>query len=72
VPVTDEQGIIHHRSAREWADVSERPWADSDDVQFGIQLWSAPDLEEFANSWDVPGVVFSYSDELNDEFGPRT
>ncbi len=71
VPITDEQGIITIEVPAEWADVSERPWSNSDDEQFGIQLWSAPDVEEFSNSWDVPGVVFSYSDELNQEFGPE-
>ena len=67
VPVTDEQGIITIEVPDAWVDVSELPWADSDDVQFGIQLWSAPDVAEFSNSWDVPGVVFSYSDELSPE-----
>ena len=67
VAVTDEQGIITVEVPTEWTDVSELAWADSDDVQFGIQLWSAPDVAEFSNSWDVPGVVFSYSDELSPE-----
>ena len=65
--ITDEQGILAVEVPVEWGDVEEIAWTGSDDEEFGIQLWAAPDLDAFENDWGVPGVVLSYSANLAEE-----
>lgn len=34
----------------------------------GTRLTASPDLASFYDDWGIPGVVFSYSDNLQDEY----
>ncbi len=63
VPISDSAGIFTVEVPEEWQDVEETEWS-MDDEAVGIQLTATPDLAEFYDSWDVPGLVLSYSESL--------
>ncbi len=69
--VSDSAGIIQLEVPTEWSDRDERPWLDSDDEEMGNQFMAAPDLEAFFNDWSIPGVIFSFSDTLQDNYSPE-
>ncbi|MCB0044460.1 MAG: trypsin-like peptidase domain-containing protein [Caldilineaceae bacterium] len=66
VTVTDEQGIIAFEAPAAWQDVQEQTWTNSDDEEIGLQLLAVPDLDAFYEDWGIPGIIFSYSDTLED------
>jgi serine protease Do len=63
VTVTDTYGAIQMDVPAAWSDVDGGSWVDSGDV-IGAQIMAAPDLDGFSNTWSVPGVIFSVSDDL--------
>lgn len=69
VPLQDETGIIYLEVPEAWSDTLEAEWEIDGEV-VGTQLRAAPDLDEFASYWDTPGVVFSFSDTLQDVYDP--
>lgn len=66
-PISDTSGAINLEAPEEWSDIVERPWEVGGD-EVGVQLIAALDTEKFFDSWDEPGVIFSFSDVLQDEF----
>jgi serine protease Do len=69
VPLSDESGTIHMETPEVWSEVQERPWKIGDKEK-GVQLIATPNLDDFFSSWDIPGVIFSYSDIAQEEFEP--
>ena len=61
--ITDDFGSIQLEVPLEWAETSGEPWYFDGDV-IGAELIAAPDLDLFLETWDVPGVMFSVSDDL--------
>lgn len=66
VPVSDGANIIHIEAPDAWSDVTERDWIVDDEVR-GTQLIASTDVEHFFDRWDVAGVVFSYSGDLQND-----
>jgi serine protease Do len=46
-----------------WTDTEERAW-EVNDEPVGPRLIAAPDVEDFLNAWDTPGVILSVSDVI--------
>lgn len=67
VPLSDPTGLINIEVPKEWSDTDQRDWKVDDEVR-GTQLIAAPDVEEFFDSWNVPGVVLSFSDNLQEDW----
>ena len=61
--ITDDFGAVQLEVPVEWAETSGEPWYFDGDV-IGAELIAAPDLDGFLETWDVPGVMFSVSDDL--------
>ncbi len=61
--ITDDYNSIEMEVPLDWYEYNGEPWYDSGDV-VGAQLIVSPDLEGFLNTWNVPGVRFSVSDDL--------
>jgi serine protease Do len=70
VPISGQNNIVHIEAPDVWTDIADDDWEIDDEV-VGTKLTVAPDLEGFYEDWGVPGVVFSYSDNLQDEFTPE-
>lgn len=66
VPITDNSGVLSVEAPASWSDVEETEWV-MDDEPVGTKLTAAPDLNEFYDSWEVPGLVLSYSESLPEE-----
>lgn len=61
--ITDDFGSVQLEVPVDWAETSGEPWYFDGDV-IGAELIAAPDLDGFLDTWDVPGVMFSVSDDL--------
>ena len=61
--ITDDFGSVQLEVPVDWAETSGDPWYFDGDV-IGAELIAAPDLDGFLDTWDVPGVMFSVSDDL--------
>lgn len=69
MPLSDAAGILYFEVPETWFDTIEQAWELGGEV-VGTQVRAAPDLEEFAASWETPGVSFSFSDSLQEEYSP--
>ena len=65
--ISDDAGVISVEAPAAWSDVSAIDWEVGDDV-VGIKFLAAPDLDDFASTWGVPGVVFSVSSSLVENY----
>jgi len=63
VLVIDDYKAIQVEIPEVWTEVDGSPWMDGEDV-IGASIWAAPDLQAFADTWDVPGMMFDVSDDL--------
>lgn len=66
VPISDNSGVLSMEVPASWTDVEETEWT-MDDEPVGTKVAAAPSLDDFYSSWDVPGVVLSYSESLPQE-----
>ena len=69
VPISDSTNVVHIEAPDTWTDINEGDWTVDDEVR-GTQLTATPDLEKFYDEWYMPGVVFSFSDNLQDDMTP--
>ena len=67
--VTDEDEILVMQIPTTWTDVSGGGWY-IDDELVGNTIIAAPDLDDFYNTWDTPGVFFGASAVLLDRMDP--
>lgn len=58
--VFDDYSALQVEVPAEWSDVDGSPWT-QDDLIFGSSLWASSDLQGFVDSWDVPGLIFDVS-----------
>ena len=67
VPIAGAGDIVHIEVPDTWTDIDEGDWTIDDEVR-GTRLTASPDLDAFYDDWGIPGVVFSYSDNLQNDF----
>jgi uncharacterized RDD family membrane protein YckC len=60
--VADDQGVVTVDVPVEWDHLDGR-----EDPEYGPSLHVAPDLEQFRETWDVPGIMV----EVSSRFGPE-
>jgi serine protease Do len=64
--VTDDDGVLVMQVPTAWADVEGAEWEEDGRV-IGYSIAAAPDLDDFYETWDTPGVFFGASEVLWDE-----
>ncbi len=67
--VTDEDGLLVMQIPTSWSDVSGGAWIVNDET-VGNTIIAAPNIDDFYNSWDTPGVFFGASEVLLDITDP--
>jgi serine protease Do len=63
VTITDDTGAVSVDVPAEWAAVDGAPFTGEDGIQ-RVDVRAAPDLQQFAESWDVPGMILTASSGL--------
>lgn len=64
--VTDDLAVIAVEVPAEWGEVD-----GSENPEYGPSIWAAPDLEQFRDTWDVPGILVEVSSTLGaGDIGP--
>lgn len=67
VNVTDDTGTISVQAPETWTDVVSEDWlVDGDPI--GVSLRVAPDVQDFNDTWETPGVFIGVSEELASSF----
>ncbi len=61
--IMDDYNSIQLEVPIGWGETNGEPWYDGSDV-IGAQIIASPDLNGFLETWNVPGVMFSVSDDL--------
>jgi len=69
--ISNDAGTIYLEVPTDWDDRTEREWTNANDKVWGTQLIASPDLDTFFDEWEMPGVIFSFSDSLQDEYSPE-
>ena len=69
VPLQDDAGIMYVEVPDTWSDTDQSDWEIDDEV-VGTRLRAVPDLEAFVDDWSIPGIIFSYSDSVQDTYDP--
>jgi|GEM_PF-304849 len=65
--LTDDSGTITISVPETWTDVVSEDWVlDTDPV--GVALTAAPDVQQFIDTWDTPGVFVGVSDDMANAF----
>lgn len=64
---TDDTGTISVQTPETWTDVVSEDWLIDGD-KIGVALSVAPDVQEFNDTWDTPGVFIGVSEELAGAF----
>jgi serine protease Do len=64
VSISDDSGTITLNVPESWADVVSADWEVDDTGPIGVSLTAAPDVEEFNDRWDVPGIFIGVSEEV--------
>lgn len=62
--ITDDSGLLIVEVPTAWSDTNGSAWT-SDGEEIGVAVSAAPDLEGFNTTWDIPGVFFGASAQLN-------
>ncbi len=68
--VTDDSETISVRVPESWGDVVSADW-ELGDGPIGISLSVAPDVQEFNDTWETPGVFIGVSEEVAATFTPN-
>jgi serine protease Do len=58
--VLDDYSALQVEIPTEWSEVDGSPWV-QDDAIFGASLWASSDLQGFNDTWEVPGLKFDVS-----------
>ena len=61
--ITDNSGLLIVDVPTVWDDVDGSAW-EADGEVLGLRVKAAPNITDFDNNWDVPGVIFTASTEL--------
>jgi len=68
--VNDDDGILVMQIPTIWSDIDGRNWEIDGDI-VGNAIVAAPNLNNFYNTWDTPGVFFGASSTLLDSTDPE-
>jgi len=63
VTISDDTGAVSVSVPAEWSDVDGAPFTGDDGID-RVDVRAAPDLQAFAESWDVPGMILTASSGL--------
>lgn len=66
---TDDSETISVRVPESWSDVVSEDW-DLGDGPIGVSLSVAPDVQDFNDRWDTPGVFIGVSEDVAAAFTP--
>ena len=61
--ITDDAGTIEVEVPTEWGEVDGRPFTDDAGRQL-FDVRTAPDLQGFNDTWDVPGIIITASSDV--------
>ena len=61
--ITDDSGAISIEIPTEWSDLSTGPWG-NDSGDFGVSIAAAANLQEWYDTWNVPGVFFGVTTDV--------
>ncbi len=61
--VTDNSEAIQVAVPSTWTDIDGAAWVLDEDI-VGASIYAAPNLDDWANSFDTPGLIFNVSDDL--------
>jgi serine protease Do len=64
ISITDNSGAMAMEVPATWSDVDGSPW-ELDGEVIGLSLTAAPNVNDFLNSWDTPGVFFAATDQFD-------
>ena len=67
--VVDESGTLSLRVPTSWKDLLSEPW-DLGDGPIGLAFSAAPDLQQFNDTWNTPGIFVGVSEEFADTLTP--
>lgn len=67
VTLENRAGTLSMEVPEDWTDSDDTEWI-LDDEPVGIRLIASPDVEDFLNSWETPGVMVSVSESLVKEY----
>ncbi len=67
VSVTDDTSTISVRVPETWSDVVSEDWEIDGDA-IGIALSAAPNVQDFNDTWDTPGVFIGVSEDIASAF----
>lgn len=62
--VTDDQFILEVEIPSSWVDVDGSEWT-WNSQSMGPSIWAAPDLSGFVDTWDVPGMRYNLTTNVN-------
>ncbi len=62
--VTDNSGAMTLEVPTAWGDVDGSAW-NLDGTDIGLSVTAAPNINDFLNSWNTPGVFFGATDQFN-------
>jgi serine protease Do len=65
--ITDDSEALQVSVPNEWGDVNGSAWT-LEGEEIGAAVSAAPDLEEFDESWEAPGMFFGASSVLAEEY----
>lgn len=61
--ISDDSGQLQVEVPTEWSDIDGSAWVVEGEA-IGVQVAASPNLDEFNNSWQMPGVIFAASAEV--------
>lgn len=68
---TDESAVLSVEIPVAWSDTASGTWtSDGQEVEGGIALSAAPNLEAYTNDWTTPGMFLGASRALAQQMGP--
>ena len=70
VTVTDDSETISVRVPQSWGDVVSADW-ELGNGPIGVSLSAAPDVQDFNDTWETPGVFVGVSEEVAATFTPN-
>jgi serine protease Do len=57
VTVNDDTGSLEVAIPSSWGEIDGSDWTD-DEGAYHYSIWAAPDLLDFQETWDVPGIIY--------------
>lgn len=63
--VADDSGTISLHVPKTWTDTRSEDWVlDENEGPIGAAFYAAPDVDEFNESWEAPGIFVGVSEDI--------